>query len=58
MVAREKVYLLPFSKAFAFLSDASETVELLVHKTPEIEEEIYRYAKAGKVFKLAADSGS
>ncbi|KAJ6912754.1 hypothetical protein NC651_015258 [Populus alba x Populus x berolinensis] len=29
-------------------SNASETVELLVHKTPAAEEEIYRHAKAGK----------
>uniref|UniRef100_A0A2K1ZX92 Uncharacterized protein n=1 Tax=Populus trichocarpa TaxID=3694 RepID=A0A2K1ZX92_POPTR len=58
MVTRIKVYLLPFSRAFAFLSNASETVELLVHKTPEAEEDIYRYAKVGKVFELAADGGS
>jgi hypothetical protein len=58
MVAREKVYLLPFSRAFAFLSNAFEIVELLVHKTPEAEEEIYHYAKAVKVFELAVDGGS
>ena len=49
--------LLPFSRAFVFLSKASETVELHVHKTPEAEE-IYRYAKTGKVFELVADGGS
>jgi hypothetical protein len=54
-----KSHLLPFPRAFAFLSYAYETVELLVHKTPEAEEDnIYRYAKAGKVFELAADGGS
>jgi hypothetical protein len=41
-----------------FLSNSYEIVELLVHKTPETEEKIYRYAKVGKVFKLAANSGS
>jgi hypothetical protein len=39
-------------------SNASETVKLLVHRTPAADEEIYRYAKAGKVFELAADCGS
>jgi hypothetical protein len=52
-----KSYLLPFSRAFAFLSNASETVELLVHKTPEAEEEIYRYTKVGNFFELASDGG-
>ena len=39
-------------------SNTSETVELLIHKTLAAEEEIYRYAKAGKVFELATDGGS
>jgi len=56
-VAREKVLFPFFSRAFAFLSNASETVELLVHKTSEAEEEIYRYTKVGNFFELASDGG-
>jgi hypothetical protein len=57
-VAREKVLSPSFSRAFVFLSNAYETVELLIHKISKVEEEIYRYAKVEKVFELAADGGS
>jgi hypothetical protein len=57
-VAREKVLFPFFSRAFTFLSNASKTVELLVHKTSEAEEEIYRYVIVGNVFELTSDGGS